>query len=51
MGEHAWRMPLHTFARKQLFEPPGIADAQWRQGPQVEGFGRQPAADLPGSFG
>jgi CubicO group peptidase (beta-lactamase class C family) len=40
MVEHASGMTLHAFARKHLFEPLGIADTQWRQGPQGEGVGQ-----------
>jgi CubicO group peptidase (beta-lactamase class C family) len=40
MVEHASGMTLHAFARKHLFDPLGIADTQWRQGPQGEGVGQ-----------
>lgn len=40
MVEHASGMTLHAFARKHLFEPLGIVDTQWRQGPQGEGVGQ-----------
>jgi CubicO group peptidase (beta-lactamase class C family) len=40
MVEHASGMTLHAFARKHLFEPLGIAETQWRQGPEGEGVGQ-----------
>jgi CubicO group peptidase (beta-lactamase class C family) len=40
MVEHASGMTLHAFARKHLFDPLGVADTQWRQGPQGEGVGQ-----------